>query len=615
MKTSKIQLLPRVLLMALLLLSCAITSFAQKAEEMRKSYYYRRALELLVADGPNLDGVAEYFNKEVEEHPKNGYAYLGLTYIYDTKNRKGLALEYANKAIKLLKKDKEGISFAYCLRAKIFLGLGEDKKAEKDWVASLKVNKDDSNTLSARADYNYDKGNYDLSNADFDKIIATDPGEAIGYMGKARNCIAQNKYTEAISLLDHCIKLNPDLTLAYTFKAEALMGQKRYSEASDNIIKALGMGDSDGGLVLLQEFKLPEADTILTKLRMQGTKEPNDGRWCYYEGMVLRNVNEYAKAAKAFLKANETPMGPTPLMLVSDCYSSMGEYDLALKYIDMVIQMDTTDKKLLTTKADILYDDGKAGEAIAIYSKIIEENPDCAEAYYRRGFMKDNLRNADGAIKDYSMSILLDPTHAYAYLGRADMHVLKGNEAAAKADYQKAIQLDTTYGENNVAMFAYLALGEKDKAIAFEDSVLSHSSSKGNLYDAACLYSRMGNAEKALGYLRQSLEKGFMRFSHIMMDDDLDQLKERDEFKALIKEYEEKVRKAQDDEDMSENRSDATSKVSVIPFTRLNGVYQVKYDINGLLLSFIFDTGASAVSISNVEAPCSSRTGTLSNQT
>jgi len=39
-----------------------------------------------------------------------------------------------------------------------------------------------------------------------------------------------------------------------------------------------------------------------------------------------------------------------------------------------------------------------------------------------------------------------------------------------------------------------------------------------------------------------------------------------------------------------------------VPFTRTAGVCDVKCEINGLPLHFVFDTGASTVSISNVEA-------------
>ena len=39
-----------------------------------------------------------------------------------------------------------------------------------------------------------------------------------------------------------------------------------------------------------------------------------------------------------------------------------------------------------------------------------------------------------------------------------------------------------------------------------------------------------------------------------------------------------------------------------VPFTKESGVCKVKFDINGLLLHFVFDTGPSDVTISMVEA-------------
>ena len=39
-----------------------------------------------------------------------------------------------------------------------------------------------------------------------------------------------------------------------------------------------------------------------------------------------------------------------------------------------------------------------------------------------------------------------------------------------------------------------------------------------------------------------------------------------------------------------------------VPFTKESGVCKVKFDINGLPLHFVFDTGVSDVTISMVEA-------------
>lgn len=152
---------------------------------------------------------------------------------------------------------------------------------------------------------------------------------------------------------------------------------------------------------------------------------------------------------------------------LANCYDELGDSDLALDAIDKAIEIDSTDVDYLISKGNILYDMGRTKEAIATITAYIDKNPDYFGGYYRRGFFKDNTHDVDGAIEDYSTSIMLDSTFTYAYLGRGDMYELKGNKEAAMADYRKVVEQDTIYGENNTAQYALLALGEKDKAIAF----------------------------------------------------------------------------------------------------------------------------------------------------
>ena len=52
--------------------------------------------------------------------------------------------------------------------------------------------------------------------------------------------------------------------------------------------------------------------------------------------------------------------------------------------------------------------------------------------------------------------------------------------------------------------------------------------------------------------------------------------------------------------------------VSEVPFTKEGGVCKVKCNINGLPLHFVFDTGASDVTISMVEATFMMKNGYLS---
>ena len=81
------------------------------------------------------------------------------------------------------------------------------------------------------------------------------------------------------------------------------------------------------------------------------------------------------------------------------------------------------------------------------------------------------------------------------------------------------------------------------------------------------------------------------------------------EFKELVEQY-----KKIFESEIAENiTADATYEdyIAEIPFTKENGVYKVKCSINNLPLYFVFDTGASDVSISSVEATFMMKNGYL----
>ena len=83
-----------------------------------------------------------------------------------------------------------------------------------------------------------------------------------------------------------------------------------------------------------------------------------------------------------------------------------------------------------------------------------------------------------------------------------------------------------------------------------------------------------------------------------MSDDDLEALRATDGFKSLMDEY----TAIKEREASVEPKTDLTSERVEIPFTPDGGCVSVKCSINELPLSFIFDTGASIVSLSQVEA-------------
>lgn len=228
----------------------------------------------------------------------------------------------------------------------------------------------------------------------------------------------------------------------------------------------------------------------------------------------------------------------------------------------------------------------------------ITQNPEYYVLYYQRGWFKEYSGKIDEAIEDYTMSVTLEPDFARGYMCRGSLYMLKGDNKLADEDFKKVIRLDSIPEEADCSYYAYYYLGDKNKAIEILNKVMEKDSLE-NYYSAACLYSIIGDKEKALFYLRKALESGYRHFYHIKRDRDLKNIRSTAEFKEVMDEYEQKHQQEianDNDENVYE------SKTEEVPFTKEGNVCKVKCSINDLPLHFIFDTGASDVSISSVEA-------------
>lgn len=573
------------------------------------SYNYSRGVEAI--NNNNAEEALDYLNKEINEHPDNGYAFAWIALVRNYNEEFGRALTAANVAVKKIpSKDKEYKAFAYGTRAQVYLNLKDTIQALKDYSQAINIVPDDDRFYNQRAQVYYEQGKYDLADKDYLKMISLKEGDVMGYMGIGRNANAQKRYEDAIKQFDYVVKLEPNYSSAYSFRAESYIGLKKYNEAIDDVISALGIDRDRKAFYELQELADSAFEQTVAKLKVQKIKEPNEQSWDYDLGIVYERAAKYNKAIAYYKESLEKESNIITASRISSCYDDLGDYDKALEYCNQAIALDSVKANYLYEKANILDNAGRTQEAIKTMSDYIANTPDEPAGYYQRGWFKDHSGDIEGALEDYTMAITLQPNVAYAYLNRGVLYRLKGENAKAESDFKQVVRLDSIPEEAECSFYAYYYLGQKDKAIEILNTILDKDK-KGNCYDAACLYSVMGEKEKALSYLRQSLEDGYRRFAHIKRDRDLNNIRNTEEFKVLMKEYEEKhLQEIAADADGDDSAYEL--KVEEIPFTKESGVCKVKCAINGLPLHFIFDTGATDVSISSVEATFMAKNAFLS---
>ena len=131
--------------------------------------------------------------------------------------------------------------------------------------------------------------------------------------------------------------------------------------------------------------------------------------------------------------------------------------------------------------------------ALADFNKSIQHVPS-PQAYLNRGFIKDELGDYDGAIKDYTYSIEAagdnEEIQAEGYYNRALANESKQNFKAALSDYDTAISLNPNYSDyyaqrailkSKLKEFQSGALSDIEKAISLEPTHPGYKSIKNEI--------------------------------------------------------------------------------------------------------------------------------------
>ena len=108
------------------------------------------------------------------------------------------------------------MSFAYGLRANVYLNLGDTISALNDYGSAIKYTPDDEELYEKRAQVYFELRKYDLADKDYSQIMSLNQGSVMGYMGLGRNANAQNKFEDAIAQFNYVIKLASDYSSGYS---------------------------------------------------------------------------------------------------------------------------------------------------------------------------------------------------------------------------------------------------------------------------------------------------------------------------------------------------------------------------------------------------------------
>jgi tetratricopeptide (TPR) repeat protein len=106
--------------------------------------------------------------------------------------------------------------------------------------------------------------------------------------------------------------------------------------------------------------------------------------------------------------------------------------------------------------------------AVDLFTRVIDEDPNNADAYVNRGVTYFCRKDYDQAIHDFNAAIRMKPDHKGAYVGRGQAHHYQKNYKQAIADFTEAILINPKDG-SALTNRSWAYAREKDYHRAFAD--------------------------------------------------------------------------------------------------------------------------------------------------
>lgn len=299
------------------------------------------------------------------------------------------------------------------------------------------------------------------------------------YLFRSKQAIVDNRYPEAIDLLNAVIRVRPEMHDPFFLRAVAKYNLGDFKGAETDLTAALEIKPNFTDALMyrgicrerllnfndaIRDFdralKLDpfHTDVLVSKAFTRTLQEKYnraialcdealsiDKRseraylcraWCRYKIYDLDGaVRDYTKAIgiNKFNAETYTKRGMVRAFQL--------KYNEALEDLNYALSLDSLNLHTLYQLAYVHNEREATDLALGYYSRMIRIDPEIAVAYFERADIYANQGQTDAAIEDYTMVIVLTGSHLLSYFNRGTLYFEKGRYSAAVEDLTKAIDI------------------------------------------------------------------------------------------------------------------------------------------------------------------------------
>lgn len=592
---------------------CAIALFTKA-----QSYNYTMGKEAF--DKGDYETAKDFLNKELDENDKNPKAYSLRSVINNYYGNKTEALGDLNSAIKYCSsKDKTVLGFLFNMRGDIHYESNNLTNALDDYNMAIKNNKESNLYFANRARVYRQSGAFEKALQDIDIALKLDDSNSENIGQKALILLAMDRDAAAEEILNNRLTLDPEFDYGYTLRAYIFSKHRQHVKAIDDIFEAYRIKSNSQEIrSYFLNFTDSNINYTLNKLNAKINTAPDDLKWLEMRGRIITKKLNYTQAIKDFNRCIEI-CDPADKAFYSYfrgyAYFESGNYDAAINDFMFCINNRTNNSWDKYMVGETYKRKGEYKEALRFYdSSIIADEK---EPYFlaKRGYLKYRFLNDNpGAQADLNLALDINPESQLLVQYKAEfLQTTNYDTAGLTILWSKLNESDSLF-ENDAYYrpFALYYLGKKEEAIASQQKITAQATNQYAFLDEARFYAIVDDEEKVIAAMKKAMNSGpafFYELSHYF---ELFDYSKRPIVAKLLKEYKDKFVK--DNASIFTKSNDSVSTiVKTIPMKpKGSGTYEVSCKINELGLNFIFDTGASDISISQTEALIMLKNGYLS---
>lgn len=279
--------------------------------------------------------------------------------------------------------------------------------------------------------------------------ILDNPSDANLYNERAKVYVSLKQFDDAINDTRRAIRMDSTNANYYLTEADVFFASNHTRNAKDVLEKVTAkFPDNTEGLLKLAElyYFVKQYDPAFEKINQALKINVSLAKAYYLKGSIYKEVGDTAKAISSLETTLEQDNKHYGAFLDLGLIYAARRNTIAFEYYDNALSIKPQSIEVLYAKAKLFQDIAKADEAIAIYDNILKIDSTHIFSLFNKGAITLDLKkDPKSSLQYFTKVINLNPQYAEAYFARGVCYQELKDKNSAKADYQMCLQLKTNF--------------------------------------------------------------------------------------------------------------------------------------------------------------------------